>query len=67
MSRVATHQHICTSCGAVVIAYRNCDGEAHMGCAERLADNKLMVGRLKLEKVYTIEEAKKLKITAKFF
>lgn len=67
MSRVATHEHVCTSCGAVIIAYRNCDGEAHIGCAEHLPNNQLAVGRLKLKKVYTIEEAKKLKITAKFF
>jgi hypothetical protein len=66
MSRVATHQHICTSCGAIIICYRDCDGEAHIGCAEKLPDNKMAVGRLKLQKVYTIEEAKKLDIKAKF-
>ena len=67
MSRIATYEHICTSCGAVIIAYRNCDGEAHIGCAEKLENNKLAVGRLKLRKEYTMEEAKKLNITAKFF
>lgn len=67
MSRVATHEHVCTSCGAVIIAYRDCNGEAHIACAERLQDNRLAVGRLKLKKVYTIKEATELNITAKFF